>query len=59
MTAAVTTVGLPDLRAGRRVVIKGVGAHFSGTYFVTDSTHTINEQGYTTQFNARREETST
>lgn len=59
VTAAVTTVGLPDLRAGRRVVIKGVGAHFSGTYFVTDSTHTINEQGYTTQFNARREETST
>lgn len=58
VTAAVTTVGLPDLRAGRRVRIKGVGQHFSGTYFVTDTTHTINDQGYTTQFNARREEVS-
>ena len=58
VTASVTTVGLPDLRAGRRVRIKGVGKYFSGTYFVTDSTHTFNEQGYTTQFNARREELS-
>jgi phage protein D len=53
--ASATTVGLPDLRAGQRVQIKGLGARFSGTYFVTDTTHTINDSGYLTKFNARRE----
>jgi uncharacterized protein len=53
------TVGLPDLRAGRRVWIGGVGPRFGGTYFVTDTTHTISDSGYTTAFNARREEEGT
>jgi phage protein D len=53
--ASGTTVGLPDLRAGQRVRIAGLGARFSGVYFVTDSTHTINDSGYTTRFSARRE----
>lgn len=51
-----TTVGLPDLRAGQRLRITGLGARFSGTYFVTKSTHTINDSGYQTKFTARREE---
>lgn len=54
--ANVTTVGLPDLRAGRLVVIGGIGARFGGTYFVTETTHTINAQGYLTRFSARRED---
>ena len=54
--ASFTTVGLPDLRAGRQVLIKGVGARFSGLYFVTDTTHTIGSNGYLTKFNARRED---
>jgi phage protein D len=54
--ASVTTVGLPDLRAGQLVDIVGLGARFSGTYFITDTTHTINDNGYTTQFNCRRED---
>lgn len=54
--ASGTTVGLPDLRAGKKVVIKGLGARFSGTYFITDTTHTIGGSGYTTKFNARRED---
>jgi uncharacterized protein len=53
--ASVTIIGLPDLRAGQRVRILGVGVRFSGTYFVTDTTHTISDSGYTTRFNARRE----
>jgi phage protein D len=53
--ASGTCVGLPDLHAGQRVQIAGVGARFSGTYFVTETTHTINDSGYTTRFNARRE----
>jgi phage protein D len=51
-----TIIGLPDLRAGRRVRIKGVGSRFSGTYFVTETTHTINDSGYITRFKARRED---
>jgi phage protein D len=51
------TVGLPDLRAGRMVIIKGVGYRFNGRYFVTQTTHTINDSGYRTTFGARREET--
>jgi phage protein D len=50
-----TTVGLPELRAGKRIRIVGLGARFSGTYFVTKTTHTINDSGYLTKFTARRE----
>ncbi len=49
------TVGLPDLRAGSRVVIKGLGPRFSGNYFVTSTSHTIDSNGYRTTFDSRRE----
>lgn len=51
-----STVGLPDLRAGSVVYIKGLGERFSGRYFVTATTHTIDDSGYKTQFECRREE---
>jgi phage protein D len=54
VTASATCVGLPDLRAGREVEITGIGARFSGTYFITDTTHTLGVNGYITRFNARR-----
>lgn len=50
-----TTLGLPDLRAGKMLLIEGVGARFSGEYFVTETTHTLNSGGYFTKFKARRE----
>ncbi len=56
VTASGTTVGLPELRAGRQVKIKGMGSRFSGTYFITETTHTINDSGYITKFKARRED---
>ncbi len=56
VTATGTTVGLPDLRAGSRVEVVGVGERFSGSYFVTSTTHTLSDAGYTTQFECRREE---
>jgi len=49
------TVGLPNLRAGSKVVVKGLGTRFSGTYLVTETTHTIGDGGYTTDFSARME----
>ncbi len=48
------TVGLPDLRSGRLVVIIGTGWPFDGRYRVLTSTHTINDSGYRTTFSARR-----
>jgi phage protein D len=51
-----TTVGLPNLRAGQRVRIRGVGARFSGVYFLIKTTHTINDHGYISKFTARREQ---
>jgi phage protein D len=56
------TVGLPDLRAGVKVQIMGLGTRFSQapnqppfSYLVTSTTHTISESGYTTDFSARME----
>jgi phage protein D len=49
------TVGVPDLRAGSKVEIKGLGTRFSGTYLVTGTTHSIGDGGYTTDFTGRME----
>ncbi len=54
VTATGSTVGLPDLRAGRKIEIAGFGDRFNGEYYVTDTTHTIGDQGYTTDFSAQR-----
>ena len=54
-----TTVGLPDLRAGSKLQIDGVGARLGGQYFVTETTHGFSDSGYTTRFKARREEPGT
>jgi len=55
LTASGSSVGLPELRAGALLEIKGVGKRFSGAYFVTSTTHSIADGGYTTQFECRRE----
>jgi phage protein D len=58
--ATATTVGLPDLRAGQLVQISDVGSRFGGTYFVTDTTHTMDpNNGYTTRFGLYREDPGT
>lgn len=56
VTAKVKTVGLPDLHAGQYVQIGGLGSRLSGRYFITASTHRIGEEGYTTDFDCRRED---
>ena len=50
-----STIGLPNLRAGSRVDMDGMGERFSGSYFVTATTHAIGDGGYTTNFECRRE----
>jgi uncharacterized protein len=54
--ASGTTIGLPRLKAGSKVRVLGLGARFSGSYFITETTHTLSDSGYTTRFKARREE---
>jgi uncharacterized protein len=57
------TIGLPDLRAGSKVNIymypmdtaPPPGDRFSGTYQVTETTHSMSESGYTTDFSCRME----
>jgi len=51
-----TTIGLPDLRAGTKLDIQGVGARLSGEYLVTKTTHSMGEGGYTTKFECRLED---
>jgi phage protein D len=55
--ASAACVGLPSLMAGTKVEIEGVGARFSGVYFITATTHSFGDSGYTTRFDARREVT--
>jgi phage protein D len=43
-------VGVPALRAGEQVVIRGVGKRFSGRYRLKRVTHTIDAGGYRTSF---------
>jgi phage protein D len=56
ITGSGLTVGLPDLRAGNVIMIGGLDELFSGRYFVTSTTHTIGDSGYTTKFECRRED---
>ena len=56
VTGTGSVVGLPDLRSGTVLELDGVGSRFSGRFFVTETTHTIGDGGYTTQFTCRREE---
>jgi phage protein D len=56
VTGTGSTVGLTKLRAGSVIDVGGLGERFSGRYFVTETTHTIGDSGYTTQFGCRREE---
>jgi phage protein D len=55
--ASGSTVGLPDLRAGRTVRIGGLGGdRFDGGYFVTGTKHSFTDAGYTTSFDCRKED---
>jgi phage protein D len=56
VTGSASVVGLPDIRAGSILQLAGLGRRFSGRYFVTTTTHAVNDSGYTTQVGCRREE---
>jgi hypothetical protein len=51
-------IGLPKLRAGEVVDIRGLGKRFSGNYRMSKVKHTINSNGYQTQFEVTQKYTS-
>lgn len=46
----VECIGLPQIRVGANVKLEKIGKLFSHKYYVTETTHTINERGYVTRF---------
>jgi phage protein D len=50
-------IGNTDIQAGRVVELLKLGERFSGPYYVTSSTHTINRRGYVTKFTVARNAT--
>jgi uncharacterized protein involved in type VI secretion and phage assembly len=51
-------IGMPDLRAGEMIEIRGIGKRFSGTYRLSRVTHTIDEGGYRTSFEVTQKASS-
>jgi phage protein D len=47
------SIGIPDLRAGSVIELRGVG-RFSGLYYVTSISHRIGASGYQTSFDVER-----
>jgi phage protein D len=45
-----TCIGIPALRAGSYIQVAGVGSRFGGTYRLRKVTHTIDDNGYVTEF---------
>lgn len=55
ITAEGNCMGNPELRVGKVIEIKGVGARFSGLYYVVKTVHRLSlDDGYQTFFTARR-----
>jgi phage protein D len=50
-------VGDATIRSGTVIELKGLGARFSGLYYVTSTTHVVAHTGYTTRFTAVRNAT--
>ncbi len=54
VTGSGSCVGTPVLRAGTVVKLDGLGPRLNGGYYVTQSTHELGGDGYTTRFEVRR-----
>lgn len=54
ITGRGSVIGDPRLRARTVIELKGLGKRFSGKYYVTSATHTIDASGYRTDFEVKR-----
>jgi len=53
-TIEATTLGIPRIRPGRHLEIRGMRAPFDGFYYVTKTVHTLGTDGYRTRITACR-----
>lgn len=49
----VESIGIPQIRTGVNIVLEKMGERFSKKYYVTETSHTINDSGYRTSFSVR------
>lgn len=54
ITGRGSIIGNPKLKARMLIELKGLGRRFSGNYYVTSVTHTIDAGGYRTDFEVKR-----
>jgi phage protein D len=55
LTGSGSCVGNPQIKASRVIRLNGLGDQFSGSYRITQATHTFDSSGYKTSFQARKE----
>ncbi len=55
LTGTGTAIGNPQIRAGAVIKLDGLGPDFSGNYRVASATHTIDNSGYRTSFEVKKE----
>jgi phage protein D len=53
LTGEAEAIGLPDLRPDRNVQLDNLGAPFSKTYYVQQTTHKVDASGYRTRFKVK------
>lgn len=53
ITGSANCIGIPEIRAGENIELKGVGKKFSKKYYIERTTHTISSGGYTMTFNVK------
>lgn len=54
VTSAGSIIGNPELMPGQHIEIAGISKQLCGLYYVTEVTNTIDSNGYSTKFNARK-----
>ncbi len=54
LTIEASTIGIPRLRPGRYVELRGMRPPFDGFYYLTKTVHRYGADGYTTSFTGRR-----
>ncbi len=54
ITGEVQCIGITQIRPGACIRLEKVGTRFSGKYYVTGATHTIDDSGYRTDFSVKR-----
>ena len=55
LTGTGSTVGNPAIKAGSVIRFEGLGEQFGGLYRVTKATHLVDQSGYRTEFDVRKE----